>query len=447
MRALFLLLLILPFSEAFAQMHLPHIMPERERGRVIDEILEDRIDNLLPQLMATNDIDMWILISREYNEDPVMKTMLPSTWLSARRRTIFVFYRSPNGQMERIAIARYSVGKLLKGEWNIDVYPNQWDALMRIIKDKNPQRIGLNMSDDFGLADGLVKSEYDLLMSHLPVEYHDRIVSAERLAIAWLETRSEREIELYNHICRIGHTILRHGLSEAFIHPGVTTTDDVVWQLRNLVRDAGLDTWFHPSVSIQRADRGNEEFLRSFSRRPEDDIILHGDLLHVDFGIAYLRLHTDQQEHFYVCRPGESEAPAGLVRAFEAGKELQDILTSNFVLGRSGNELLSATLKEAKVRGMNASIYTHPIGFHGHAAGPTIGLWDQQGGVAGRGDYPLYHNTAYSIELFAASEVPEWGDKIVRIMLEQDGMFTRDGFYYMDGRQEELHLLFSQDAD
>jgi len=431
---------ILPI-DAQAQNYLPLILDEEERAEVVDGILEDRIDNLLPQLMERTGIDMWILVSREYNEDPVMKTMLPSTWLSARRRTIFVFYRAPSGEMDRIAIARYSVGKLLQGEWDIDVYPDQWDALTSIIKDKKPNKIGLNYSEDFGLADGLVKSEYEELMQAIPEEFHDSIVSAEDLAIAWLETRSEKEIQIYDHICRIGHAILREGLSSKNIHPGITTTDDIVWRLRNLVREAKLDTWFHPSVSIQRASTGNEEFLRSFSRRPEKDVVDYGDLLHVDFGISYLRLNTDQQEHFYVLKPSEKEAPAGLIQAFEEGKKLQNLLTANFVKGRSGNEILKLTLNQAKAEGMNASIYTHPIGFHGHAAGPTIGMWDQQDGVKGKGDYPLFENTAYSIELFAASEVAEWGGKLVRIMLEQDGVFTNDGFYYLDGRQERLHLI------
>jgi len=356
-------------------------------------------------------------------------------------QTIFVFYRSPEGEMDRIAIARYSVGKLLQGEWDIDVYPEQWDALTSIIQKKQPRKIGLNYSEDFGLADGLVKSEHEALLEAVPSEFHDRIVSAEDLAIAWLETRSEKEIQIYDHICKIGHAILREGLSSKNIHPGITTTDDIVWRLRELVREAQLDTWFHPSVSIQRASTGNEEFLRSFSRRPEKDVVDHGDLLHVDFGISYLRLNTDQQEHFYVLKPGETEAPIGLQKAFAEGKKLQDLLTSNFVQGRSGNEILKRTLDQAKAQGMNASIYTHPIGFHGHAAGPTIGMWDQQDGVKGKGDYPLYENTAYSIELFAASEIAEWGDKLVRIMLEQDGVFTGDSFYYLDGRQEELHLI------
>jgi Xaa-Pro aminopeptidase len=424
----------------FCQNPLPGILPERDRARIVDEILEDRIDNLLPQLMRREGIDMWVLISREYNEDPVMKTILPSTWLSARRRTMMAFYDPGEGKpIEKIAIARYDVGKLLKGTWDLDVYPEQWEALKSTIEQRNPKKIGLNTSENFGLADGLPHTEYLEFMKHLPKKYHGRVVSAENLAVAWLETRTERELELYPMICRLGHTILQEGLSEMAIHPGITTTDDVVWWLRQRVTDLGLDTWFQPSVSIQRADRGNQEFLRSFSKRPEDDIIRPGDLLHVDFGITYLRLNTDQQQHFYVLKPGETEVPEGLKKAFKNGNRLQDILIENFEEGRSGNEILAAALKQAAAEGIQASIYTHPIGLHGHAAGPTIGLWDQQQGVKGRGgDYPLFSNTAYSIELFAASEVPEWGGKIVRIMLEEDGVFQNGKFWFLDGRQEEI---------
>ena len=419
---------------------IPGILDVREQSRIVDEILADRVDHLLPELMRRSDIDMWILISREYNEDPVMKTILPSTWLAARRRTIMIFY--DNGtDLEKIAIARYNVGKLLKGEWNIDVFPDQWEALIDIIKKRNPKKIGLNYSSNYGLADGLVKSEYESFLSALPQEYHSRITSAEKLAVSWLETRSEKELRLYPMICRMGHIILREGLSELVIHPGVTSTDDVVWALRQKVADLGLSTWFHPSVSVQRADMGNNEFLRSFSQRPEQDVIQPGDLIHVDFGITYLRLNTDQQEHFYVLKPGETEPPVGLRKAFENGIRLQDILTSHFVEGRTGNEILKAALDQAAEEGLNASIYTHPIGFHGHAAGPTIGMWDKQQGVKGPGDYPLYENTAYSIELFAATEVPEWGGKVVRIMLEQDGVYTSNGFYYLDGRQKALHVI------
>lgn len=439
MRAVFLFLL-LSATPLFSQNALDLILPERQRAQVIDDILEDRIDHLLPQLMDRAGIDMWILISREYNEDPVMKTMLPSTWLSARRRTMMVFYKKENGELDRIAIARYSVGRLLKGNWDLNVYPDQWEALMGVIKERNPKTIGLNMSEDFALADGLVKTEYESFMQYLPQEYHARVVSAEKLAISWLETRSQKEIDLYPTLCAMGHQILQEAFSAEVITPGTTTTDDVIWWLRQRVTELGLETWFHPSVSIQRSSMAENSFLASFANRPQDQIIHYGDLLHVDFGITYLRLNTDQQQHFYVLPEGETEVPEGLQKAFQNGNELQDILTGNFIQGKTGNEVLLASLEKAEEQGIQASIYTHPIGTHGHAAGPTIGMWDAQEGVKGRGDYPLYPNTAYSIELFAATEVPEWG-KIVRIMLEEDGLYTGDDFYFLDGRAEEIYTI------
>ncbi|MBX2814465.1 MAG: M24 family metallopeptidase [Saprospiraceae bacterium] len=424
-----------------AQTPQPGILDMRARAEMIDDMLEDRIDNLLPTLMRREGIDMWVIISREYNEDPVMRTMLPSTWLNARRRTIMVFFDPGNGEpIEKIAIARYAVGRLLKGEWDIDVYPNQWEALLNLIESKDPKQIGINQSDYFGLADGLVHTEYETFMKVLSPDLRSRVVSAERLAIAWLETRSDKELAIYPMICRLGHSILQQSLSEKVIHPGITTTADVVWDLRQRVSDLGLDTWFHPTVSIQRYDPDNLDHLRTFSKRPDQRIIQPGDLLHVDFGITYLRLNTDQQQHFYVLKPGEHDVPAALQEAFKKANRLQDILTSKFDEGLTGNEILKASLEQAKQEGIVASIYTHPIGVHGHAAGPAIGMWDQQGGVKGTGDYPLYQNTAYSIELNAASEIEEWG-KVVRIMLEEDGVFTKDGFEFLDGRQEQIFCI------
>lgn len=430
-----LIFIIIPLT---AQSGFPELLSEQDRAEVTDNILEDRLENLLPELMRREGIQMWVIISREYNEDPLMKTMLPSTWLSARRRTILVFH--DNGKekgVDKIAIARYSVGKLLKGAWNVDVFPDQWEALMNTIKEKNPKNIGLNFSDDFALADGLVHTEYKTFMEKLPEQFKDKIVSAERLSIAWLETRSEKELAIYPMICNMGHQILQYGLSEKIIHPGITSTTDVEWALRQRVRDLGLSTWFHPSVSIQRADEGNKDFLRSFANRPEQEIIQPGDLLHVDFGITYLRLNTDQQQHFYVLKPGEKSVPEYLQQAIKNGNRLQDILTEQFVKGKSGNQILRDALEQAKKEGITASIYTHPIGLHGHAAGPTIGMWDAQDGVKGRGDYPLFENTAYSIELFAATEIKAW-NKVVRIMLEEDGVFGKDGFYFLDGRMEKI---------
>ena len=417
------------------------VLSERERARVVDEILEDRLDNLLPQLMRREGVDMWVIISREYNEDPVMKTMLPSTWLSARRRTMMLFFdKGPEKGIEKLAIARYDVGNLLKGEWDINVQPDQWQALVKAIAERNPQKIGLNFSKNYGHADGLTFTEQKEFLAVLPENLQTRIVSAERLAVAWLETRTEKELAIYPLIARLSHEIIAEAFSEKVIQPGVTTTDDVVWWLRQRVTDLGLETWFHPTVDIQRFDPQNFDHLRTFSKRPAKQVIMPGDLLHVDFGITYLRLNTDQQQHAYVLRAGETEVPVFLKKAFAKGNRLQDILTERFKAGKTGNELLLESLEQAKKEDIVASIYSHPIGVHGHAAGPTIGMWDQQKGIAGPGDYPLYENTTYSIELNAAVEIQEW-KKIIRIMLEEDGLYNGRSFGYLDGRQTEIFTI------
>jgi Xaa-Pro aminopeptidase len=417
------------------------VLPLREQARVTDEITADRINNLLPQLMQRTGIDMWVIISREYNEDPILKTMLPATWLSARRTTMLVFYlNATSKQLEKMAIARYNVGETIKANWDMQRFPDQWDALMNIITTRNPKKIGLNMSKDFGHADGLDHTHYDLFMQKLPAAFKSKVVSAEPLGVAWLESRTEREMQYYTQLVNMTHKIIEEGFSEKVITPGVTTTDDVVWWFRQKIRDLGLDTWFHTSVAVQRSDSNSFEHLRAFSDRPKEDLIRPGDLLHVDIGITYLRLNTDIQQHAYVLQPGEKNAPADLQKAFAQSNRLQDILTSQFVLGRTGNQMLKGALDQAKAEGIVASIYTHPLGLHGHAAGPTIGMWDMQNGVPGSGDYPLYYNTAYSIELNSSSDIPAW-KKSIRIMLEEDGYFDQSGFRYINGRQKQLYLI------
>ena len=431
----FLLFLFLSFSAS------SQVLTLREQSKVIDEILADRFNNLLPVLMERNGIDMWVLVSREYNEDPVLRTMLPSTWISARRRTILVFYYNTEKKtMEKLAIARYNVGENIKAAWDLQKHPNQWDALMDIITTRNPKKIGINTSVNYGHADGMDVTDYNEFMGKLPSGFKTKVVSAETLAVNWLETRTEREMNYYPQLINITHKIIQEGFSEKVITPGITTTDDVVWWFREKINSMGLQTWFHPSVSVQRNDPQNFEHLRSFSNRPKDDVIQPGDLLHVDIGITYLRLNTDVQEHAYVLKPGETDVPSSIKDAFAKANRLQDILTSQFKPGKTGNQILTDALAQAKKENIAAVIYTHPLGFHGHAAGPTIGLWDMQGGVPGSGDFPMNYRTAYSIELNAATDIPEW-KKSIRIMLEEDGYFDETGFRYIGGRQKEIYLI------
>ncbi len=417
------------------------ILSMHKRAVVRDGFLKDRFETVLPEIMARNKLDMWIIIAREYNEDPVIRTMLPATWLNARRRTILVIHNPGNGYpLESYAVARYDVGEIFKKAWDPEAQPNQYKALADLIQSKNPKSIGINKSIYFAQADGITANEYELLKKALPKKYAPRIVSAEKVAIGWLETRSAKEMEFYPDICRIAHDIIKEGFSAKVITPGITTTDDVVWWYRERIRDLNLVTWFHPTVDIQRADKQDFNFLEAFSKDKADNVIRPGDLLHVDFGITYLGLNTDTQQHAYVLMPGESRAPDFLVKALGVGNRLQDILTDQFKTGRTGNEMLLSALKQAKEEGIKPQIYTHPIGYYGHGSGPTIGMWDKQEGVPINGDYPLFPNTAYSIELNAKVHIKEW-DKEVAIMLEEDALFDGKTCDYIDPRQTEMIII------
>ena len=406
------------------------VLSVKEQAVTINEVLTDRIDHLLPKLMDEAKIDCWVIISREYNEDPILKTFLPAEWLSARRTTMLVFYRDKkNESIHSYAIARYQVGKRIQAAWNPEKEPNQWKALSKLIDSLNPNQIALNTSKDYGHADGLHYTEFNELNNAMSPNLLKKIVSAEKLGVAWLETRTEKEMAFYPTLLAISHQIIKEGFSNKVIQPNKTTTNDLVWWFRQKVSDLGLSTWFHPSVEIQRRE-SNEK----------DAIIRRGDLLHVDFGISYLRLNSDVQEHAYVLLPNETTVPAELVAAFNKTNRLQDILTSNFKTGRTGNEILAASLNQAKAEGIQPSIYTHPIGFHGHAAGTTIGMWDMQQGVPGSGDYAMRPNTCYSIELNATHTIVGW-NRPVRIALEQNGCYNGSSFDYLDGRQKTILLI------
>ena len=318
--------------------------------------------------------------------------------------------------------------------WEKEKEPNQWKALVDIIASRNPDKIGINFSKHFALADGLVKTDFDELVANLPETYQDRLVSAEKLAIGWIETRSEMEMKLYKKLVKTTHDIIEKAFSEKVIQPGITTTEDVVWFMRQKVTDLGLETWFHPTIDIQRNKEVLKSHIASFSKRKEAKIIQKGDLLHCDFGITYIGLNTDCQQHAYVLNEDEDEVPVFLKEAFKKANRVQDILTSNMSLGVTGNEILKAPLIQGRKEGLRPSIYTHPLGKYGHSAGTTIGMWDSQNGVPFNGNYALHKNTVYAIELNTTVTIKEW-NKDIRIMLEEAGFFGDGIFEYVNERQ------------
>lgn len=410
------------------------VIPLRQQAETKNRWLKEHLDTVIPALMQRENMDMWLVICREYNEDPVIMTMLPAPAMSARRRTILAFCKNEDGTVDRLSIDRYGHGDFYEGVWNPDE-EGQWDCLTRIVKERDPRKIGVNFSKTFAFGDGISYNEAEQLDAALG-DLMPRCVSAEKLAIGWLETRTDSEMAAYPSLVKMGHALIKEAFSSKVIQPGVTTTDDVVWWMRQTMDAMGLQAWFQPDCQIQAPGQSFQ-----FLQEPPRKLILPGDLLWCDVGFYYLGLATDQQQHAYVLKPNESEAPAGLRAAFNDAKRIQDIHMQHMKIGRTGNEVLEATLNESRIFGINTQIYSHPLGFHGHAAGPTIGLWDKQDGVPGKGDYPIYDNTAYSIEMNIRRAVQEWDGQEVRIALEEDAIMQAGNMRWLDGRQESLHLI------
>jgi hypothetical protein len=424
--------------QVVAESYRGKILPLRARADVCNAWLTQRLDEILPELMQREGIDMWVVAAREYNEDPVIMTLLPEPAMSARRRTILVFSLKDDGSVERLTLDRYGHGDYYAAAWE----PEQeglYDCLARIVRERDPESIGLNVSETFAFADGLTHNEHTKLVAALGETYTGRVTGAERLAVGWLERRIGPELTVYPGIVEIGHAIIAEAFSTRTIQPGITTTDDVVWWMRQKMLDLGLQAWFQPTIDIQAfGDRRGPLAKQDPERRR---LILPGDMLHCDMGFYYLGLATDQQQLAYVLRPGESDVPAGLKAGLAEGNALQDIHMEAMEVGRTGNEVLKAALDKAREAGINAMIYTHPIGYHGHAAGPTIGLWDGQGGVPGRGDYELFDDTCYSIELNVKKDVPEWDGQEVLFGLEEEAVLAGNKMRWLSGRQVEFHII------
>ncbi|WP_265563444.1 M24 family metallopeptidase [Sphingomicrobium arenosum] len=412
---------------------LPAILPMKERAEVVDRVLRERFETVLPQVMRAEGIDLWVLMAREYFEDPVTASMLSGEDFSARRRTILVFHDPGEGQpIERLSVSRYGIADLFEVVWDPARQPDQWAALADLIADRDPQKIAINTSDLSAFGDGMTHSQYELMMAALPDHLEDRIVSGEDLSIRWLETRTPTELALYPGIVRIAHAIIAEAFSRKVITPGVTTTGQVRWWMRERLARLGLQPWFHPSLGIQRAGLDGVQY--------NDMVIMPGDLLWTDFGLTYLRLNTDTQHLAYVLKPGETEVPAGLRQGHENTKAVADILRQSFRADEPGNTILARARAEAIAQGYDPSIYSHPIGLHGHGAGPAIGFWDNQDADP-RGAGAVHANTAWSIELTTYSAVPEWGGQRVDFRSEEDAWFDGKTVRYLDGRQDEITLI------
>ena len=421
----------------------------REQAALQQRWLEQRMETILPALMRKHGVEFWVVPMREYNEDPLFTSLVSPTTFAARRRTIYVFHdRGPGRGVDRIALGGTSQGDVYEAVRTArpvagDVSGRtaelwgdaQWQVLADLIAERRPRTIGINVSRTWAFADGLTHGEYEGMSQALGADVTARFRPAELLAVELIASRLPEEAEMFARMNELVWKIITTAFSSEVITPGVTRTDDVVWWMRQRVNDLGLGSWFQPSVSVQRQGATDAEL-------GTNPVIRRGDVLHCDFGLVAMRLNTDTQHMGYVLREGETDAPAGLKAALRASNRLQDIVMAEIRPGRTGNEILRASLARMRAEGIDGSVYTHPIGMHGHGAGPLIGLWDYQDGVPGRGDAPVIPGMWYSIELQATSPIPEWNGQRVRSAQEEDMVIGGDGMpRWALRRQTEFHLV------
>jgi Xaa-Pro aminopeptidase len=429
----------------------------REQAALQQQWLKKRLDGFLPGLMRQHGVDLWVVPMREYNEDPVFPAIAAPETFAARRRTIYVFFDKcaasgapPSAAcVERIALGGTSQGGVFEARRSTKAAAGdvgrgrqaelwgdeQWQALKAVIEERDPRVIGIDRSAVFAFSDGLSSGELEGMSRALGEKWTARFKDAERLPLELIAVRLPEEEAFYERLQQLAWQLSQEMFSNRVVVPGRSRTSDLVWWWRQRVADLGLSTWFQPSVDVQR--RGAKE-----ADLGEDPVIQPGDVLHSDVGITAARLNTDTQHLAYVLKPGETEAPLGLRSALASTNALQDVVMAELRPGRTGNEILASARARMKEKGIDGTVYSHPIGLNGHGAGPIIGLWDYQDGVPGRGDAPVIASMWFSIELQATSPVPEWGGQAVRMAQEEDAVIDAAGrARWALRRQDALFLI------
>jgi len=414
---------------------IPNILPARKRAELITELLKDRLDKVLPLAMKEADLDMWIILCQEDDPDPIHKTMIPMDYWSHILQML-IFVDEGNGKIKGYTICGDDPKGLYERLYTRQLEEEQWPILLDLVERKDPKKIGINIGSVKWCAGGLTHNLYQQLKSKLPDKYSERLVSAEKAAVRWGATLTEREINIYRHVIKIAQYLIAECFSRKAITPGVTTIEELVWHYWERVIDLGLEIAFRPHFKIIR----NQTNAINYGK--ESDIILPGDVIHCDVGIKYLRLNTDNSSLAYVLRPGETDAPAGLRYLMAQTNRLQDIFMDEFRKDISGNELLQNILKRAHKEGISKpKVNSHPLGLFLHQPGPLIGLpWEQVNPLP-RGETLMKYNYSFSMELSTEKTVREWNDQSVRCHTEELVVFAQDGCHTLNGRQTEFYLI------
>ena len=418
---------------------LPKLLPVREQQSVRESWLKKRLDTMLLPMMRQQKIEMWIVANEEFHADPITAYIAPPLPYVGRR-DFFIFADRGGDKLDRLALVRYPE-EHLKYFFEILNPPGRDIAatLRRVVAERNPRTIALNMGGTRGATTGLTQDAYKFLSETLGQDYSSRFVSAAPLIVEYMDTRLPEELEHYRTAVTLTDLLTQRAFSNEVITPGKTTVGDVRWWFLQQINNFGLDTWFQPDLRVQRHNQETGKTQQFLSVAEESMVIQRGDVIHIDCGLNYLGLSTDWQKMGYVLREGEKDAPEGLKNALANTNKLQDALFTHIKPGAKGYEVYDATMADMKKMGIEAMIYSHSVGTQGHALGASV---DFRRPSAGAPSEPPFREGSYtSIELNSSTAVPEWGGQKVTIMMEDDAYLTKDGMKWFRPRQTAFYLI------
>jgi Xaa-Pro aminopeptidase len=418
---------------------LPKLLPVREQQAVREGWLRKRLDTMLLPMMRQQRIEMWIVVNEEFHADPVTEYIAPPLPYVGRR-DFFIFADSGGDKLDRLALVRYPE-EHLKHFFEVLNPPGRDVAatLRRIVDERKPKTIALNIGGTRGATNGLTHDAYKFLRETLGPDYASRFVSAAPLIVEYLDTRLPEELEHYRTAVALTDALTQRAFSNEVITPGKTTVGDVRWWWLQQVNNLGLDVWFQPDLRVQRHNQETGKTQQFLSVAEESMVIQRGDVIHIDCGLNYLGLSTDWQKMAYVLREGEKDVPAGLKKALANTNRLQDELFTHIKPGVQGFEVYDATMADMKKLGIEAMIYSHSVGNQGHALGASI---DFRRPTSGAPPEPPFREGSYtSIELNTSTPVAEWGGQKVTIMMEDDAYLTKDGMKWFRPRQTAFYVI------
>jgi len=403
-----------------------NIVPERQQVRVMQSWIEWRIEHVLPRLMTRHELEAWVLLRRR---DPTYLTL-------AEANAEGMILRRP-----RVLIM------LLEGDLVKRVELPEVEMLRPELAKLDPKAFAMSEEDRARLKD------------FVPAAMRSRLQDSAVLEAEFLQEQAPAAISVFEHVARVANEIYAEAFSNIAITPDVTTSDDLNWWIRDRYKELGLETYDHPTVTVQRAQGAREIYgdpdeafqIADPPRNGSNVVLRRGDLIFADTGIKYFGLNTDAQLCLYILKPGETDMPKGLQQAFADGRRLQGLVMEEIRPSRTGGEVFDAAMARARQEELRADVYSHPLplflnryelngGFvllDRYGAGPEIRLDEGEPEV----DLLIGRNTVYALELDVLYSVPEWGGQDVRMMLETNIAVTDHDARFLGGRQTSCFLV------